>query len=91
MPQWKHQIRLKELFRSEVEDRDARAREIGPVAATRVMALAKRVRDDALKFDLEEIANGFENVPNEDDPTEAFDHFLEELYDLGDRERIWIA
>lgn len=95
MSNWKHELKLKDLWQDRSGDHDEQARQVAPVVAERVMALSKRLatKDPSLAMDLEEVADGFECVAEEEgeDASETFNVFLRDLYDLGDRHRIWIG
>lgn len=69
---------------------DAHAREVGPVAASRVRKLML-CADEDLSEDLEEVASIFEEVEHSDDPQGTFNDALELLYDVGDAgNRVWV-
>ncbi|GJE37871.1 hypothetical protein [Methylobacterium persicinum] len=96
MPRWDHTLKLKELWMDDEHDDgddNALATRVAPVAAERVRALAKKVEgaNPILSDSLEEIADGFADVPDCDKPKKAFNWTLDELYDLADGNRIWIA
>ncbi len=91
MPKWNHHLRIKELWAERAEDDDAQAKEIAPEVAIRINRLAKQVKDEVVAYELETIAEQFEDVPSTDSPQRAFNYILSDLYDLGDRERIWIG
>lgn len=91
MPKWNHHLRIKELWAEDVEDYDAQAKDVAPEVAIRVHRLANQVKDPDLAGELEDIADQFEEVAGEDRPQRIFNLILDDLYDLGDRERIWIG
>ena len=93
MPRWDHTLRLKELWADRTNNDNKQASEIAATVADRVAALGRKLDTKApfLSADLEEIAEEFRDVPEQDRPQEAFNDILSSLYDLADAHRIWIA
>lgn len=93
MPRWEHKLSVKELFEPDAEDHDEVARRIGPLVAERVRALAKKVeaKDAYLSIALEDCADYFADCEGEERAQSMFNDALNDLYDLGDRYRIWIG
>lgn len=94
MPRWDYKLSIKELWQDRRDDdADESAKEIAPEVARRVRHLSQRVsaKKPVLSADLQDMAEGFEDVPTTDEPSDAFNAILNDLYDLGDAERIWIG
>jgi hypothetical protein len=93
MARWKHELKIKDLFLHLEGDQDENAKKVAPEVSARVAALSKRLtsKDPMLSSDLEEIADSFSVVHEDDEPSEMFNGVLSDLYDLGDRHRIWIG
>lgn len=92
MPKWRYTLKIKELWQDREDDENEQAIEIAPEVSRRIHALAKQVSDEGLRSDLEELADQFEDVKDEaGKASKAFNYYLNDLYDLGDRERIWVG
>lgn len=90
---WKMQFDIKALWA------DAQADKVTPkefcekiaVILKEKMPLTKKTLGDHAENELEEIINEFEILaPDEEISFDMVDSLMSELYDFGDRERVWI-
>lgn len=87
---WEYKLKIKDLL-SDSEDEE-NARRVGLEIRARIEKFVSTLpQDDWLRVDLEEIAENFEIDQQDINALDQVNYRLEELYDIGDRYRIWIG
>ena len=101
MASWLYKLRLKDLNKEDADDFTAVAVQNAPEAEKRIRKLMEvvsgetnaqaQVRAEGLYERLDEAADLFEAVKDDDDPLETYNQALELLYDAGDDGHVlWI-
>lgn len=83
---WKFKLSFAAWYRDET----LTIQQKGQRASKELFRLSAKLenKDDLLHYDLAELANEFAQVEEE---VEDFDSIMEQLYDLADDARIWVA